>query len=80
MDYHVYGFEFFLNISGIEGFEFFINITIAAVFETSGYKMCGGKCRRCYKSLTLYSLIILTFKKSWNPVCAELVKTNAIPL
>lgn len=30
MDYRINGFEFFLNVSGIEGFEFVINITIAA--------------------------------------------------
>lgn len=41
MDYHINGFAFFLNLSGIVGFDFVINITIAIVFETSGYKMWG---------------------------------------
>lgn len=31
MDYHINGFAFFLNLSGIEGFDFVINITIAIV-------------------------------------------------
>lgn len=59
MDYHINGFAFFLNVSGVE---FVINtrITIAVVFET---RCSGGGYRRCYKCLTLYPSLFWHFKK-----------------